>query len=82
MTQKKTILPQEKPVIDFAYASIVSIKPIKIGEVFSLDNIWVKRPGNGKLLADNFNNILGMIAKNDINTDQQIIPDDIVGFKE
>ena len=79
---KKTILPQEKPVIDFAYASIVSIKPIKIGEVFSLDNIWVKRPGNGKLLADNFNNILGMIAKNDINTDQQIIPDDIVGFKE
>ena len=79
---KKTILPQEKPVIDFAYASIVSIKPIKIGEVFSLDNIWVKRPGNGKLLADNFNKILGMIAKNDINTDQQIIPDDIVGFKE
>jgi len=79
---KKTILPAEKPVIDFAYASIVSIKPIKIGEVFSLDNIWVKRPGNGKLLADNFNKILGMIAKNDINTDQQIIPEDIVGFKE
>ena len=79
---KKTILPQEKPVIDFAYASIVSIKPIKIGEVFSLDNIWVKRPGNGELLADDFNKIIGMIAKNDINTDQQIIPDDIVGFKE
>jgi len=79
---KKTILPQEKPVIDFAYASIVSIKPIKIGEVFSLDNIWVKRPGNGKLLADDFNKIIGMIAKNDINTDEQITPKDIVGFKE
>lgn len=79
---KKTILPQEKPVIDFAYASIVSIKPIKIGEVFSLDNIWVKRPGNGKLLADNYNKIIGMIAKNDINTDEQITPEDIVGFKE
>ncbi len=79
---KKTILPQEKPVIDFAYASIVSIKPIKIGEVFSLDNIWVKRPGNGKLLADDFNKIIGMIAKNDINTDEQITPEDIVGFKE
>jgi len=79
---KKTILPQEKPVIDFAYASIVSIKPIKIGEVFSLDNIWVKRPGNGKLLADDFNKIIGMIAKNDINKDEQITPEDIVGFKE
>jgi len=78
---KKTILPEEKQVIDFAYASIVSIKPIKVGDVFSLDNIWVKRPGNGKLLANNYNKIIGMIAKNDIKVDEQIVPEDIVGYK-
>ena len=48
----KSILDDEKPVIDFAYASIVSIKDIKKGDVFSLENIWVKRPGNGELLSD------------------------------
>ena len=78
---KKTILPEEKQVIDFAYASIVSIKPIKVGDVFSLDNIWVKRPGNGKLLANNYDKIIGMIAKNDIKVDEQIVPEDIVGYK-
>ena len=78
---KKTILPEEKQVIDFAYASIVSIKPIKVGDVFSLDNIWVKRPGNGKLLANNYNKIIGMIAKNDIKIDEQVVPEDIVGYK-
>ena len=78
---KKTILPEEKQVIDFAYASIVSIKPIKVGDVFSLDNIWVKRPGNGKLLANNYDKIIGMIAQNDIKIDEQIVPEDIVGYK-
>jgi len=78
---KKTILPEEKQVIDFAYASIVSIKPIKVGDVFSLDNIWVKRPGNGKLLANNYDKIIDMIAKNDIKVDEQIVPEDIVGYK-
>jgi sialic acid synthase SpsE len=79
---KKNILPQEKQVIDFAYASIVSIKSIKVGDVFSIDNIWVKRPGNGKLLANNYDKIIGMVAKNDINMDEQISPENIVGYKE
>ena len=39
---KKTILEEEKPVIDFAYATVVSIKNIKVGEVFTENNIWVK----------------------------------------
>ena len=79
---KKNILLQEKQVINFAYASIVSIKPIKAGDIFSSDNIWVKRPGNGKLLANNYDEIIGMIAKDDIDTDEQISPDNIVGYKK
>ena len=78
----QSILPQEQQVIDFAYASIVSIKPIKVGDVFSIDNIWVKRPGNGKLLANNYDKIIGMEAKNDINMNEQISPENIVGYKD
>ena len=29
----------------------------------SLENIWVKRPGNGDFLAKDFNNLLGKKAK-------------------
>ena len=45
---KKGPLREEQGTIDFAYATVVSIKPIKKGETFSMENIWVKRPGMGK----------------------------------
>jgi len=69
---KKSILPEEKPTIDFAYASVVSIVKIKQGEVFSRSNIWVKRPGTGGILAKELNAILGKRAACDILEDQQL----------
>lgn len=41
---KKEALKEEKVTIDFAYATIVSIMPIKKGEKITEKNIWVKRP--------------------------------------
>ncbi len=73
----KSILKEEKPVIDFAYASLVSIKNIKKGEIFSYENIWVKRPGNGELLSDKFDKVLGTKACRDIKKDNQISFQDI-----
>ena len=73
----KTILNEEKPVIDFAYASVVTICDIKKGEVFSDKNIWVKRPGDGPILAKDFESILGKIAKNDIENNSQLKLSDI-----
>lgn len=64
---KKEILTEEQPTIDFAYATVVSIKPIKKGELFSKENIWVKRPGAGEILAADYEVILGKVAKNDIS---------------
>lgn len=58
----KTILPEEKPVIDFAYASVVTICPIKAGDLFTLENIWVKRPGTGPIKARDFKQVLGKKA--------------------
>lgn len=76
----KNILPDEKPVIDFAYASVVAIKDIKSGEIFSEENIWVKRPGTGKILAADIGKVLGKAANKDIHVHAQLTPEDIVGY--
>jgi N-acetylneuraminate synthase len=69
---EKSALIEEKPTIDFAYACVVTIKPIKKDELFTKDNIWVKRPGTGQILAADFENVLGKKASKDINYDIQL----------
>ena len=68
----KSILKEEKPVIDFAYACVVTIKDIKEGERFTKDNIWVKRPGTGEIKAKDYKKILNKKAKKGIKKDTQI----------
>ncbi len=68
---------EELPTIKFAFASVVTIKEIKEGETFSIDNLWVKRPGTGDILAEDFESILGKKASKDIQTDVQLCLDDI-----
>ena len=68
----KNILPEEQPTIDFAYASVVSITDIKAGEKLTLKNVWVKRPGTGEILADEFDSILGRITRCDVQNNTQI----------
>lgn len=74
---KKEPAIEEGLTIDFAYASVVSIKPIKQGEVFTKENIWVKRPGKGGILAKNYEDILGKTALQDIENDTQLQWDNI-----
>jgi|TARA_B100000315_G_C14582593_1_gene591315 N-acetylneuraminate synthase len=69
---KKEILPEEQATIDFAYASVVTIRPIKKGEPFTRENLWVKRPGNGEILAGKYEEIIGKTAKVDIPKDSQV----------
>lgn len=76
----KTRLPEEQPVIEFAYATVVSVAPIKAGDVLSRNNIWVKRPGTGPILADRFEQVIGLRAARDIPADVHVTPDDIDGF--
>lgn len=68
---------EEQVTIDFAFATVVTIKPIKKGEIFSKENIWVKRPGTGKILAEHFETIIGKTAAEDIENDQHLNWDDI-----
>jgi N-acetylneuraminate synthase len=77
---RKTRLVDEQPVIDFAYATVVTIKPITAGETFTRDNVWVKRPGTGPILSSRFEDVLGKTAARDVAVDVHVRPDDIVGF--
>ncbi|HNX82598.1 MAG TPA: N-acetylneuraminate synthase family protein [Candidatus Omnitrophota bacterium] len=63
---KKTILKEEKPVIDFAYASVCTISPVTKGERFTSNNVWVKRPGIGQIPASSIQKVLGKKSKRDI----------------
>lgn len=68
---------EEKVTIDFAFATICTIKPIQAGEVFSKENIWVKRPGKGGILAEHYESVLGKKANKDLENDIQVIWNDI-----
>jgi N-acetylneuraminate synthase len=76
----KTILADEQPVIDFAYASVVTISAVSKGDEFTLDNTWVKRPGTGKIAAADLPLVLGKKANRDIEPEQALKRDDVAGL--
>jgi N-acetylneuraminate synthase len=69
---KKEAAKEEQVTIDFAFATVVTIKPIKKGEKLTKENIWVKRPGTGEILADDYNNLLGKKVNKDIDNDEHL----------
>lgn len=68
----KSVLAEEQPTIDFAYACLVTTAPIRVGEVFSESNCWVKRPGTGEILARDYDSVLGRPATRDLPADHQV----------
>lgn len=69
---KKGAVAEEQVTIDFAYASVVTIARIKEGEKFTRDNLWVKRPGTGDFLAEDYESLLGKEAAQDIESGIQL----------
>jgi len=67
----KYFLDEEKPVSEFAFASIVTTQDVKAGEALTPYNIWVKRPGTG-IPASEYERVLGEIAKRDVKKNQQL----------
>lgn len=63
---------EEQVTIDFAFATICTIKPVKAGEAFTRENIWVKRPGKDGILAEHYESILGKTAITDLPIDIQV----------
>lgn len=63
--------PSEKKNIAVARKSIVAAGPIKKGELFSEDNITVKRPGSG-ISPMKWFDVIGKTAKRDFEEDELI----------
>ena len=68
---------EEQVTMDFAFATVVTIAPIRAGEKFTIQNLWVKRPGTGSISAENFESVLGQVAERDLDSDIHLSIDDI-----
>ncbi len=69
---EKRALPDEQVTIDFAFATVVSIKDIKKGDILTDNNIWVKRPGTGEIEAEKYGELIGKHAVCDIPNDTHL----------
>ena len=69
-TEKAT--KEEEVTSKFAFATVCTIKKIKKGELLTKQNIWVKRPGTGKIPAEKYYDLLGKKALKDIKNDEQL----------
>lgn len=67
----KRVAESEKKNIEIARKSIVAKKIIKSGDIFTEENITVKRPGNG-LSPMKWFDIIGKVAKRDFDEDELI----------
>ncbi len=68
----KSKIKEEQVTVDFSNASVVTIKNIQKGESFTRDNLWVKRPGTGDFLAEDYQGLLGKFARQDIASNVQL----------
>ncbi len=63
---------KEKKTAEFAFASVVSNKDIKAGEILDKDNIWVRRPGTGDYSAEKLPFLIGKKIKKTVKNNTQI----------
>lgn len=70
-TGEKTVSNSERKNIAIARKSIIAACDIKKGEIFSEQNLTVKRPGNG-ISPMRWNDVIGQTAKRDFKEDELI----------
>ena len=63
---KELVKPKSKTVIVAVIDSGIDIDHEDLK-----DNIWVKRPGTGEILAEHYNEVLGKTAKKDIEKEKE-----------
>ncbi len=74
----KTALQEERVTVAFAYASVVVMRPIHMGDYFTQDNLWVKRPGTGQIHAVHYRELIGRRAAVSLKPDVFLKWDDVV----
>ena len=74
--KEKMCTESEKRARLYARRSVVSLRKIKKGELFTKENIGCKRPGTG-ISPTRFNEILGAVCNNDLEEDVLLSEKDI-----
>ena len=73
----KKPIKEERKTIAFAFQSVVSTANILKGEKLSLNNIFLRRPGNGDFKVKDFKKLIGKKVKKNIKKNYQIKKTDI-----
>jgi N-acetylneuraminate synthase len=68
MGSNKQVHKKEEDIRRWAFRSLVTIKPIRCGEVISPDHIWSKRPGIG-IPSRHMNEFIGKKVNRDLPSD-------------
>ena len=74
---EKGALPEERATMNFAFATVVTISDVQAGDVFTKENLWVKRPGTGAISAEKYKELLGKKAKRDLPMDTHLQIEDV-----
>lgn len=74
---EKKALREEKPTINFAFASVAIVKDIMEGEKFTINNIFTLRPHNGYFKVKDYKKLLGKSAKKDLFAGNQLKKTDV-----
>ena len=69
---------KERSMREIAHRSITAIKEINKGEIFSNDNIGMRRPGGG-LPGSKWDEVIGKVAKRVLQEGKQVAWEDICG---
>ena len=75
---KKNLIKEEEKTSAFAFASVIAIKDIQIGEALTEDNLWVRRPGGGDYTAADYENLIGKITKRSVKKGSRLSNGDLV----
>ena len=62
---EKAVHGRERPIREWAFRSVVSVKAIKAGQQIAADMVWTKRPGTG-IPSKRLQDVIGKTAKVDI----------------
>lgn len=75
----KEAAEEERVTMQFAFASVVAETDIPEGEIFTEENLWVKRPGTGDFSADDYADLIGKKAAKSIKKGLQLKKEDVAG---
>ena len=78
INNRKERTSQEEDVFKFARGTIVADRIIKKGTTISQKDIWARRPGNGEIPAERFDDIVGMKTTKDLSFNQQLKWSDLI----